>query len=258
MEVKWIKIVTNIFDDEKVRYIESLPNGDESIVIWFRILCLAGKSNSGGLLMMTDRIAYTDEMLASIFQRDIKSVQLALNIFENLEMIERIDNKIYLTNWEKHQNIESLEKIRLDTKNRVAKHRERQKAVGLNECNVTVTSNVTQCNAIELELEEEIEKEIKIKKGTNKFVKPTLDEVSAYCLERNNNINPQYFIDYQDAREWVLSNGRKMKDWKATIRTWETRSFNQPISKAGQIPTYYDEQDDEVDKAELLRKLNES
>ena len=77
MEVKWIKIVTNIFDDEKVRYIESLPNGDESIVIWFRILCLAGKSNSGGLLMMTDRIAYTDEMLASIFQRDIKSVQLA-------------------------------------------------------------------------------------------------------------------------------------------------------------------------------------
>ena len=132
-------------------------------------------------------------------------------------MIERIDNKIYLTNWEKHQNIESLEKIRLDTKNRVAKHRERQKAVGINECNVTVTPNVTQCNAIELELEEEIEKEIKIKKGTNKFVKPTLDEVSAYCLERKNNINPQYFIDYQDAREWVLSNGRKMKDWKATI-----------------------------------------
>jgi predicted phage replisome organizer len=126
-EVKWIKIVTNIFDDEKIRYIESMPNGNETIVIWFRILCLAGKSNNGGLLMMTDRIAYTEDMLASIFQRDVKSIQLALNIFESLEMIERMDNKIYLTNWEKHQNIDGLEKIRIQTKNRVQKHREIKK-----------------------------------------------------------------------------------------------------------------------------------
>ena len=51
-EVKWIKIVTNIFDDEKIRYIETLPSGDEMIVIWFKILCLAGRSNSSGLLMI--------------------------------------------------------------------------------------------------------------------------------------------------------------------------------------------------------------
>lgn len=260
MEVKWIKIVTNIFDDEKIKYIETLPNGDESIVIWFRILCLAGKSNSGGLLMMTDRIAYTEEMLASIFQRDIMSIRLALNIFENLEMIERFDNKIYLTNWEKHQNIESLEKIRLDTKNRVAKHREKQKTIEQKTCNVTVTSNVTQCNAteLELELEEDKDKDIKKKNGTNKFVKPTLEEVTAYCLERKNTINPQYFIDYQDAREWVLSNGKKMKDWKATIRYWEQNGYNKPQSKVVDIPSYYTEKDDESEKAELLRKLKES
>ena len=155
-DVKWIKIVTNIFDDEKIRYIETLPNGDESIVIWFRILCLAGKSNSGGLLMMTDRIAYTEEMLSSIFQRDIKSIQLALNVFESLEMIERFDNKIYLTNWEKHQNTESLDKIREDTRKRVARYRDKQKRL---DCNVTVTQDVTLRNDTEEEQEEEVEKE---------------------------------------------------------------------------------------------------
>jgi predicted phage replisome organizer len=257
MEVKWIKIVTNIFDDEKVRYIESLPNGDESIVIWFRILCLAGKSNSGGLLMMTDRIAYTDEMLASIFQRDIKSVQLALNIFENLEMIERIDNKIYLTNWEKHQNIESLEKIRLDTKNRVAKHRERQKAVGINECNVTVTQNVTQSNAIELEEELEIEREKDKKKTKNVYgefnnVKLSDDEYSK--LEEKGLIST-----IEDLSYYIKSKGDKYKSHYATILMWDKKNkMNKPQSKVVEIPDYYNQKDEEVDKAALLRKLNES
>lgn len=123
-DVKWIKIVTDIFDDEKIKYIETLPNGDTTIVIWFRLLCLAGKSNTNGFLMMTDRIAYTDEMLSSIFKRDIKVIQLALSIFKNLGMVEIVDNAFYLTNWELHQNAEKLAKIKEQTRIRVAKHRE--------------------------------------------------------------------------------------------------------------------------------------
>ena len=64
------------------------------------------------------------------------------------------------------------------------------------------------------------------------FKPPTLEEVKAYCLERNNNIDAEYFIDFQEARGWVLSNGKKMKDWKATIRTWEKNNFNRkPVNK---------------------------
>lgn len=95
------------------------------------------------------------------------------------------------------------------------------------------------------------------KKRVNKFTPPTLEEVTAYCLERKNNINPQYFVDYQQAREWVLSNGKKMKDWKATIRYWEQNNFSRPQSKVVDIPTYYTQKDDEEDKEELLRKLKE-
>jgi len=112
-DVKWIKIVTDIFDDDKIRYIESTPNGDETIVIWFKLLCLAGKTTTTGLLMMTDRIAYTDEMLASVFNRKHKSVMLALNLFEELEMIERFDNKILIANWSKHQTLDKIEKKRI-------------------------------------------------------------------------------------------------------------------------------------------------
>ena len=126
-DVKWIKIVTNIFDDEKVKFIETMPNGDEIIVIWFKLLCLSGKSNSSGFLMITDKIAYTEEMLSSIFNRDIKVIQLALATFEKLEMIEIIDNKIYISNWEKYQSLDKLEAKKLYDREYQKKKRRKEK-----------------------------------------------------------------------------------------------------------------------------------
>ena len=67
-----------------------------------------------------------------------------------------------------------------------------------------------------------------------RFTAPTLDEVKAYCEERNNGINPEHFIDYYTARNWELSKGRKVKDWKACIRTWERNGFNKPKKKVGE------------------------
>lgn len=156
-EVKWIKIVTDIFDDEKIRFIETLPNGDAIIVIWFKLLCMCGKSNKGGFLMMTDKIAYTDEMLSSIFNKDIKFIRHCLDTFIKLDMIEVIDNRYFISNWEKHQSIDKLDQIREQTRLRVAKHREKQKLI---ECNVTVTPKVTQGNALDKDIEEDIDKEL--------------------------------------------------------------------------------------------------
>jgi len=163
-DVKWIKIVTDIFDDEKIKYIETLPNGDETIVIWFRLLCLCGKSNNNGLLMMTDKIAYTEDMLSSIFNRELKSVQLALSVFESLEMIERIDNKIYLLNWEKHQNAEKMNLIKEQTRQRVANYR--AKRIESNANTVTQPLQDSYSNAIDIDKELDIKnknKELKNK-----------------------------------------------------------------------------------------------
>lgn len=58
-----------------------------------------------------------------------------------------------------------------------------------------------------------------------RFVKPTVDEVLAYCAERKNNIDPQYFWDYYEARGWKAGGRSAMKDWRAAVRTWEKNNF---------------------------------
>ncbi|VJH52850.1 gp19 [Streptococcus pneumoniae] len=130
-EIKWIKITTDIFDDEKICLIDALPDPDAILVIWFKILTLAGKHNSNGLLMMTDKVHYTDEMLATIFRRPLNTVRMAIGVFEQFGMIEIIDGIISLPNWEKHQNVDGMEKIKEQTRNRVAKYRKKQKNLAL-------------------------------------------------------------------------------------------------------------------------------
>ena len=146
-EIKWIKITTDIFDDEKICLIDALPDPDAILVIWFKILTLAGKHNSSGLLMMTDKVHYTDEMLATIFRRPLNTVRMALGVFEQFGMVEIIDGVITLPNWEKHQNIDGMEKIKEQTRNRVAKYRKKQKNLALG--NVTGNATVTDGNALE-------------------------------------------------------------------------------------------------------------
>lgn len=102
-EVKWIKIKTDIFDNEKFRIIDTMPMADTIEVIWFKLLVFAGRSNNNGIFMFNDKIAYTDEMLAKIFGRDLDTVRLALQTFIKLDMVEEMDGVYSIKNWEKHQ-----------------------------------------------------------------------------------------------------------------------------------------------------------
>ena len=177
-EIKWIKITTDIFDDEKIRLIDALPDHDAILVIWFKILALAGKHNRNGLLMMSDKVHYTDEMLATIFQRPLNSVRMALGVFEQFGMIEIIDGVITLPNWEKHQNIDGMERIKEQTRNRVARHREKQKNLALG--NVTCNVTVTEGNALEEEAEGD---ETKIKSRLDEDKNITTTSSSENILE---------------------------------------------------------------------------
>ena len=154
-EIKWIKITTDIFDDEKICLIDALPDHDAILVIWFKILALAGKHNRNGLLMMSDKVHYTDEMLATIFRRPLNTVRMALGVFEQFGMVEIIDGIIALPNWEKHQNIDGMEKIKKQTRNRVARYRKKQKSLALGG-NVTCNVTVTDGNATEEERDKNI------------------------------------------------------------------------------------------------------
>lgn len=126
-EVKWIKIVTDIFDDDKILLIESLPAADTIIVIWFKLLCLAGKQNNSGVFIFNDKIAYNEDMLSTIFRRDKNTVKLALDTFENFGMIERIEGVITIPNWNKHQTLDSYELKKIRDRQYQTQRREKQR-----------------------------------------------------------------------------------------------------------------------------------
>lgn len=128
-DVKWIKITTDIFDDEKILLIESLPDAYAIITVWFKLLCLAGKMNNSGVFIMNNRVAYTDKMLATIFRMKETTVQLALQTFEQFGMIEVIDGVITIPNWGKHQNLDQMENRKEFMRNYMKEYREKQKAL---------------------------------------------------------------------------------------------------------------------------------
>ena len=127
-EVKWIKIVTDVFDDEKILMIESMPEADSVIVIWFKLLCLAGKQNNSGVFLM-GRMPYTDEMFSTIFRRPLNTVRMALKTFEQFGMIEIVNDTVTIPNWGKHQSIDQIEAKNEYMRNYMKEYRAKQKLI---------------------------------------------------------------------------------------------------------------------------------
>ena len=163
-DVKWIKITTDVFDDEKILMIESLPSADSIIVIWFKLLTFAGKQNNDGVFIMNNRIAYTEEMLASIFRRDVNTVRLALATFQQYGMIDIIDGVVTIPNWNKHQTLDAYERKKERDRLYQAERRENQKR--LVEKSSDTSFDCQQTPSSDVAISEE-DKEIDIEKDIN-------------------------------------------------------------------------------------------
>ncbi|MBO7695661.1 MAG: phage replisome organizer N-terminal domain-containing protein [Methanobrevibacter sp.] len=204
--ISWIKITTNIFDDEKILLIESLPEADSIIVIWFKLLTLAGKCNNNGILMLNDSIPYTEEMLATIFRRPLNTVRLALETFEKFGMIVTLHDTITIPNWEKHQQVESLDKIREKTNKRVRAYRERQKM--LLEGNSTNSSDVTlyetECN---VSVTQENKREIENKNNKFKYICPESKELCELLINYCKRDNPNFSKTVDQINKWTNAIG---------------------------------------------------
>lgn len=220
-DVKWIKITTDIFDDEKILLIEGLPSSDEIIVIWFKLLILAGKQNNNGVFLMNERIPYTDEMLATIFRRDINIVRLALKTFEQFGMLELVDNVITIPNWNKHQQLDSYEKKKQQDRERQKARRAEQKvlALGTKDMNknsegekksrdsrwtVAGQSRDSRENVAEnrgLDKEVDIDKELKEKVKKEKPTKSALDDLLKNWTENAGLIKA--FKDFAEMRKSI-------------------------------------------------------
>jgi predicted phage replisome organizer len=201
-DVKWIKITTDIFDDEKILIIESMPSADSIIVIWFKLLTLAGKQNNNGVFLMSNRIAYTEEMLASIFRRDLNTVRLALKTFEQFGMIEIIENVITIPNWNKHQSLDSYEKKKERDKLYMRERRAAQRALVEKSSDESSDSKTTGSSYVVVS-EEDKEKEI------DKDIDKDKKSVRETTLTLFNRLSSDYIFD-TDSHATLRS---KMEEW---------------------------------------------
>ena len=67
-------------------------------------------------------------------------------------------------------------------------------------------------------------------KGSNRFQKPSLEDIRAYCLGRANNVDPEQFFNFYEAKGWTIGKS-PMRDWRAAVRTWEKRGNETPQRK---------------------------
>lgn len=222
----WLKLKRDFFKRHDIRIIEEMPNGKEYILFYLKLLLES--IDHEGTLRFSDTVPYDEQMLSVITNTNIDIVRSAMKMFIGLNMIEIFDDKtIYMA------EVNRLIGSETSVAERVRKHRENQKLL---QCNADVTKSNTEIEK-ERELETDTDKE-KEDKPQKRFTKPTIEEVQAYCQERNNNVDAQKWFDYYSSNGWKV--GRNpMKDWKASVRTWERSADNGRTNKRVQDVTEY-------------------
>lgn len=131
-EVKWIKLTTDMFDNRKIKYLRTLPEGNSIVLIWVMLLTIAGRCNAGGMIFLTENIPYDYNMLADELGFDVNTVKLALEALSKMSMIVMDENAFAINNWEKYQNTERLDKLREYQKEYHREYREKQKLLAAN------------------------------------------------------------------------------------------------------------------------------
>lgn len=178
-ELKWIKIVTDIFENQKVCAIESRKNHDRILVVWFKLMCLAGKCNKNGLLNISDNIPHSESTIANAIHRPVSLVKESLDVFIEYEMMEKINGTYVILNWSKYQSADIIERRNEYQKQVMRERRAKQKDLTLQNGYANSYANVSTTDIdIEKDIEKEEErgaKEIKGKHPTTTALQPPID-----------------------------------------------------------------------------------
>lgn len=252
-DVKWIKIAVDMFSNRKIRMIESMDNGDALLVFWVKLLALAGQINDGGRIYFTPKMPYSHKALGLYLNTYETIVSQGLQIFKSYDMIEMDEvGIITIANWDKYQNVDGMERIRKQTRERVEKYRAKkkeecnasetsQKSKGATQRNVTGNATVTECNAIEEDIEEDKERDNISLTGDNARAKekPVKHKYGAYenvllTDEELEKLKTEFPMDWENRierlSEYIESKGAKYKSHLATIRNWARRDAERGVT----------------------------
>lgn len=127
VQVQWLKIYTDIFDNEKIKKLLKNRDGDTYCRVWFQLLTLAAKSNQNGAILLGENIPMTIDDLARIMSKTVNKLTKVIQQLCDLNMIIVKNDIIYIKNWDIYQSVDKLEKMRADNRNRQREYRERHK-----------------------------------------------------------------------------------------------------------------------------------
>ena len=216
----WLKLQNDFFKRHDIKIIENMPNGKDYIIFYLKLLCES--TTHEGRLRFSDEIPYSDEMLSIITDTNIDIVRSAIKIFEQLKMIDVLDDGTFFL-----RQVEKMIGSETKSAERVRRFRENQKAL---QCN----TNVAQRNIdIDIDIEKDIDKEIDIdinkkeiiKEKKSKPVKHKYGEYKHVMLS-DDEYNKLY-QEYPNASELIkkLDEGIELKGYKynshyLAIRKW--------------------------------------
>lgn len=213
-DVKWIKITTDMFDNRKIKHLRRLPEGNNIVLIWVMLLTMAGRCNSSGMIFLTENIPYTPKMLANELDFEESTVQLALQVLEQLNMVVINQGFFTIAGWDEYQNIEGMDKIRESKRLAQAKWRAKQKA--LPAVDSTVDSTRYLVDHAEEDKEEDKEPDIDIREKKTDF-QSVVDLYHTIC------------VSYPKVRS--LSNARK-KAISARLKTYSMEDIRTVFENA--------------------------
>ena len=209
----WLKLYDDFFTSKRIKALRSIAGGDTYTIIYLKMQLKALKTD--GYLYFDGVLNDFADELALDLDESADNVRVTINFLMSVGLLESNSNEYRLTYME---NVVGSENA---STQRVRDHRKKQKAL---QCNTNVTE-VKRIGNAEIEKEIEIEKDIDNIRKAKRFTKPTIDEIKAYCHERNNNVDAERFYDYYESNGWKVGKN-SMKDWKAAIRTWERGNNN--------------------------------
>lgn len=205
----WLKLKEDYFSSPKIKKLRKIAGGDTYTIIYLKMQLLSVKNQ--GIIQFENIEPTFVEELSLMLDEDVDNVAITLEYLKTQGLIEENNNEYLFVEATNNIGTESA------SAERVRRFRERKEDLKLD--------NALHCNASVTEVKRDYISISSSISKSNKFIKPTIEEVDAYCKERNNGIDAENFIAFYDSKGWVIGKS-PMKNWKSAIVTWEKRNKN--------------------------------
>ena len=207
----WLKLYDDFFGSLRIKKLRKMAGGDTYLIIYLKMQLKAMKT--GGVLAFRGVEQNIADELALDLDEAPDDVRVTLAYLCSCGLAETSDEINFFFPY-------SVENTGSEGASAQRNRDYRARKASL--CDASVTLPLRERDG---EIEKEIEKDIEIEREKKKrFAPPTLEEVTAYCKERGNGVDPQHFFDYYTANGWKVGKN-PMKDWKAAVRSWENNGF---------------------------------